>query len=280
MTFMHMGTVTAASSVGGIVGFAWTDTAPYSTIRVDDGGDGFWAEAVFTIGGEGNASPFPTLGAYAGGYTTWEHNFLQGTAAWLNPAFVGNIDQYFFRTIDITVQSDGNVPGQQVAYAGVWTDTRTDWRSLAIVSPHTNMTADPLAQWACEAQGAFGSAYDEEQLDCIVEIGSQNGQTELFDFGDVDTGNDEIVLTSHAFETGDQVIYTIGSGGAPAPMLDQTMYSVRKITDDRISIGNNLVSIDATPAFLNLTTQGAGTGHSFQRIDAEASVVLTMDTSI
>lgn len=200
---------------------------------------------------------------------------------WINPTFVGNIDQYFHRSIDITTWTDGSFPGTQYSYSGVWTDGRTDWRSFDTVAPHTNMSSDVLAFWGVDAAGSYGSSYYEEQLGCIVEIGKAGtGISETFDFGDVSTGLDQITINGHGFITGDQVIFTQGSAAGPTPMLNNAMYSVRYVDSNTISIGNNLGSIDATPVFLNLATQGTGTGHTLQRIDAVASVLLDMDASI
>ena len=272
MSFMHFDATSAAAAVGQTVGFTWESSPPFSTIVLDDGGDGFWGESIFELHGEGEA--------IEGEYRGYEHGFLVlGPLEWINPASVGSIDQYCFRCIDIKTYSDGTIPGTRFSYSGVWTDARTDWRSLAIASPHTNMTADPLAQWAAEAAGAYGSSYYEETVDCILQIGRVNGIVETFEFTNVDIGADEIVLVSHGFETGDQVIYQNTSGTPPTPLVDQTMYSVRKISNDRISLGNSLGDIDLTDNFINLTFTGTGTGHAFQRIDSEAEVRLILDSS-
>jgi len=271
MTFMHMDATAAAAAVGNTVGFTWEDTPPFSNIVLDDGGDGFWGESTFIMYGEGAAFP--------GDYKGWEHAFEVLNEEWINPAFVGQIPQYFFRTIDIATYSDGTIPGITTSYAGVWTNGRTDWRCFAIVAPHSNMTPDTTAQWECQAAGAYGSSYYEETIVGVVEIGKLVGLTETFDAADVYTGSDEIEIVGHGFETGDQVVFTTGSGSAPAPMFEQSMYSVRKISSSRIKIGHNLAAIDLTTVYINLSTTGTGTGNTLQRIDAVASVNLFMDTS-
>ena len=210
----------------------------------------------------------------------WEHGFEVFSREWINPGFVGNIDQYFFRNIDITTWTDGSFPGTSVTYAGVWNLGRGDWRSFAAVSPHGNCTSDVTAEWECHATGAYGSSYSEESIGLTLEIGKLVGITETFEFTNVDIGNDEIVLVGHGFETGDQVVYSQGGGSVPTPLVDQAMYSVRKISTDRISLGTALWQVDATPSFINLTFQGTGTGHTFRRIDAVASVNLDMDSSV
>lgn len=272
MTFMHMDATQAAAAVGSLVGFSWEDSAPYSGIYLDDGGDGFWAESVFEMFGEGHGQ--------AGEYTGKEHNFLVLDEEWITPSATGTIPQYFHRTIDLTLNSDGTVPGIGIAYSGVWTDKRTDWRSFAIASPHANMTSDVSAGWHADASGFEGSSFSEEQVFCVVEVGKLNGLVETFEFTNVDIGADEIVLVDHGFETGDQVVYQNTAGSPPTPLVDQAMYSVRKISDDRISLGIGLTAIDGTPSFINLTFTGTGTGHAFQRIDAVASVFLSLTTQI
>ena len=272
MTFMHMDATSAAAAVGNIVGFTWEDTPPYTGIYLDDGGDGFWGESELSIYGEGTSFP--------GTYIGEEHSFEVLNEEWINPAFVGNIDQYFFHCLDITTWSDGSIPGIRTAYSGVWTLERTDWRCFASVTPHGNMVVDTIARFTCDARGAYGSSYSEEQIGCVLEIGQLVGITETFEFTNVDIGNDEIVLVGHGFETGDQVVYTQGGGSVPTPLVDQAMYSVRKVTNDRISLGLDLRDIDATPNFVNLTFSGTGTGHTFQRIDAVATVDLDMDSSV
>jgi len=272
MTLMHFDATTAAAAVGQTVGFTWEDSSPFTAIILADGGDGFWGESLFELHGEG--------AEVEGKYRGYEHDFLVlGPDEWINPAFVGNIDQYFFRSIDITTFSDGTIPGTRYSYSGVWTDSRTDWFSLATVSPHGNMTSLTTGTWRAQAAGAYGSSYYEETISCILEIGRLNGLIETFDFGDVSTGLDQITITGHGFETGDQVIFSTGAGSAPTPLVDQAMYSVRNVDANTISLGIGLGAIDATPSFINLTAQGTATGNTLQRIDAEVEVVLILDSS-
>ena len=270
MSFMHMDATTAASAVGQIIGFPWDDSPPFSGITVSAGGDGFSGTAILELFGEGQAN----IGKYIGE----EDNFEVLNEEFMNPAFTGNITQYFFRTIDVLASSDGNIPGSQ-RFSPDWSNGRTDWRSFASVSPHTNMVSDVIAVWRCDAAGEFGSAYFEEQIIGTLEIGSVNGLVETFEAANVDLGNDEIVLVGHGFQTGDQVIYT-ANGAAPTPLVDQGMYSVYKVSNDRISLGNSMADVDSTLNLINITFSGTGTGHTFQRIDADASVSLFMDASV
>jgi len=271
MTFIHMDATSAASVTGDIVSLP-------SSIFADAGGNGFQGNAQVIFGGEDHST-------YEGLWVTKEDGYIaDGPTSWIDPNRLALIPNYFFRSIDIVDygSSKGSEPGSDIYYSGVWTGGRTDWRSFATVSPHGNMTADASAVWQCSAYGEQGEPYLEEDWDGVLEIGRLIGITETFDGNgtDVDTGNDEFVLTGHGFETGDQVVYQIGSGDAPSPLVDQAMYSVRKITNDRISLGISLFSIDATPSFLNITTTGTGTGHSFRRIDAEVSCFLGLSASI
>jgi len=271
MTFMHMDATTAASAVGDIVGFTWEDTPPYTGIQLDDGGDGFWGQSELSMYGEGAAFP--------GTYIGEEHSFEVLNEEWINPAFVGTIDQYFFRNIDITTWTDGNLPGSNVT-STFWSLGRGDWRSFATVSPHGNMASDTTARWSCDAAGSYGSSYYEEDIGCILEIGELVGITETFDFGDVSTGLDQITISGHGFVTGDQVVFSTGSGSAPSPLVDQAMYSIRSVNGNTISLGTALFAVDDTPSFVDLTAQGNATGNTFQRIDAVASVDLYMTASV
>lgn len=266
---MHMDATTAASVSPIVVSLP-------SSINVDAGGNGFWGNAEFRLGGEGHVT-------YEGLWETLEDGFvIEGPTPWIDPTKVAQIPNYFFRSIDVVdYGSDkGSEPGTPIYYGGVWNLGRTDWRSFAIVSPHGNMTPDTFAEWQSSAQGEYGEPWLEEDWDGTVEIGRLNGISKPFEFTNVDLGLDQIVLVGHGFETGDQVIYHNTSGSPPTPLVDQAMYSVRKISNDRISLGTSLGGVDATPSFINLTFSGTGTGHAFQRIDAETSCFLTVTASI
>lgn len=272
MTFFHMDAVTAAAAETQTVGWDWTDSAPFGEIVADAGGNGFFGSASLTIYGEGEAN--------IGRYITIEDGFENINKFWIDPTKTSQVPNYFLRLTDLQTQDGPSFPGSLYTYSGVWTNGRTEWRSLASVSPHSGVISDTDYRIAATAAGEFGDPFYEENLWGDIELGTLSGPTETFEAANVDIGNDEIVLVGHAFETGDEVLYLTGGGGAPTPLVDNTVYTVRKVSVDRISLGVTLGDIDATPNFINLTFAGTGTNHSFQRLEPIAVAPVTVTASI
>lgn len=275
MTFMHMDATSAAAAVGNIVGWPWDADAPYTPIYVDAGGNGFQGSAEFRLGGEGHVT-------YEGLYEGLEDGYVQFNENWIDPTKIAQIPNYCFRSINVVDygSSKGSEPGTPYYNGGVWTGGRTNWRSFAITSPYTNMTSDVFAEWQCSAQGEFGEPTLEEDWDGIIEIGKLGSYSVEFEPLQVDLGLDEFVITDHGFVTGDQVVLTVGAGSLPTPLTTDTMYSISRVSSSRFSVGTGLFAVDSSPSFVNLTVSGTGSGHTFTRIDAVASVTLGMSASI
>jgi hypothetical protein len=76
----------------------------------------------------------------------------------------------------------------------------------------------------------------------------------------VNTIEDTLTITSHGFLVDQPLIYSAGGGTAIGPLSDQSTYYVHSVIDaNRIRLKLTL----ASTAFINLTSAGAGTTHSF-----------------
>lgn len=106
------------------------------------------------------------------------------------------------------------------------------------------------------------------------------GLIESFDSADVTTGTNRITITGHGYNQGDQVIYTVAGGGsAPNPLVTNGFYTVIYVDANTIQLATYLINAGITPTPINITTAGSGTGHTLQRIEADAIVSFVLEAN-
>ena len=106
------------------------------------------------------------------------------------------------------------------------------------------------------------------------------GLLESFDSSDVNTGSDNITITGHGYNQGDQVIYTVAGGGsAPSPLVTNGFYTVIYVDANTIQLATYLINAGTTPTQINITTAGTGTGHTLRRIEAGAIVSFVLEAT-
>jgi hypothetical protein len=76
----------------------------------------------------------------------------------------------------------------------------------------------------------------------------------------VNVAEDTLTISSHGFLVNQPLIYSVGGGTAISPLVDGSTYYVQEVLDaNRIRLKLNLNSL----SYINLTSAGTGTSHSF-----------------
>ncbi len=125
-------------------------------------------------------------------------------------------------------------------FDGNLVDEPSTWRGLAFLKVNTlaniqnnTFVAGPYGGHAIELTSAAGSPYT---LDGNTFTGWGPTHKEFNALNDVDDPNDEIDITAHGFSTGDPIYYSDEGGTALTGLTDQTLYWVRAVTVDAISL--------------------------------------------
>ena len=90
---------------------------------------------------------------------------------------------------------------------------------------------------------------------------------------DVNSTNDTITLTGHAFVTGDKFRYSKNSGTANIGLTDNTDYYVIRVDANTIKVATSVANAQAGTA-VNLTAAGSET-HQVRGVQATATVVMS-----
>jgi len=76
---------------------------------------------------------------------------------------------------------------------------------------------------------------------------------------DVDGTNEELDITAHPYITGDPIVYDDDGGAVSMGLTDQTIYWVRNLTANSISIHTSRADANSDTARVNLTSSGSET---------------------
>ena len=95
----------------------------------------------------------------------------------------------------------------------------------------------------------------------------------------VAVGSDELTLTGHGLASGDAVVYSNGGGSDIGGLVDGTTYFIIKIDNNTIQLATTFAEATAsTPVPIELTSVGAGVGHSLLHDhDTDDNVVTNPD---
>lgn len=108
----------------------------------------------------------------------------------------------------------------------------------------------------------------------VAPTASLTRETYTFNTGtDVNSTNDTITLTGHAFVTGDKFTYSKNSGTANIGLTDATDYYVIVVDENTIKVATSFVNAEAGTA-VDLTASGTET-HQVLGVQATATVVMS-----
>jgi len=162
-----------------------------------------------------------------------------------------------------------------------WVAGQSDWVALGSSWGYVGQTVNTTLSWGVGwSYGGSGQGLFADGAGGMEFAKGATGLVESFDSADVTTGTNRITITGHGYNQGDQVIYTVpGGGSAPSPLVNNGFYTVIYTDANTIQLATYIINADSTESPINITTAGSGTGHTLQRIEADASVSFVLEAN-
>jgi hypothetical protein len=252
----------------------------------------------FTVTARGNVplitkvfNPRSTIDSNLNAFKVPSHGFLTGTKVTYNqgPAatdveglvddtdyFVVSINRDYFR---LATTAENAASGITLDITGFGTGISHEFVTDQINGNITGAGSVSVASGSVLVNGV-GTSFSK-----ILKVGDRfrlfppNVETKItFAAADINTTTNRI-NKAHTFETGDTVVFDIGGGVAPTPLVNGYYYFVRDISATEITLHASDADAVANTNPIDLTTQGTGTAFTLTKT-APVSPIIRRITAV